>query len=774
MLSETVELTHELGQNFIDYAMAVNTDRSIPDARTGLKPVHKRILYSAFVDGNLSSKKYTKCANNVGSMLASWHPHGDFSVYEALVRLAQPWVMRYPLIDFHGNMGSQSGAGPAAYRYTECRLAKISEDGMLEGIKKDCVEFGPNFDDTKQEPKTLPSIFPNLLCNPNSGIGVAMACSWAPHNLREVANAIFQYLENGEPALPGPDFPTGARIINKDDIPKIMASGRGSVKIQSKYEINGNSIIFTEIPYGVTITTIMDELKDLIDKDEITGIIDVRNETNKNGPRIVIECDKGINLGEIVNSLFHATSLQSSFSYNQVALVNGEPKLLNLKQCIEIYVNHNLECIVRESQFDLNKAKERLEIVDGLLIALEDIDNVIQLIKTSDSPKIALMEKYKLSEVQVKAILDMKLAKLAKVEKIELEQEKKELVSKVEDLSNIIASSDRQIEILKSRLTAIVKKYGDDRRTTLDQIEVKKVTKEKPVIEPKDCVVIITKSNMIKRVDKKNFKPQKRNTAGVKTNGDIVAYSVSTNTEDALLIFSTRGKMYRLVIDAIPEGTNTSTGVALFSLVKFEDNDYPITYTTLNKDAGNYIFFATKHGIVKKVPFSEYEKTKKSGILAINLKDGDELADVALLSAEDIGLVTQNGMFIRFKTNGMPISSRIAQGVKGLALNDGDSLLKALPISPAASYLTIVSKNGQGKKVSLSEFTIQGRGGKGVICSKLPVAGAALLSEEDNLLVSGDKTSIVVSGSEIPVLGRTAQGVAMIKNNMEVVSISKI
>ena len=775
MSLDTVELTHELGQNFIDYAMAVNTDRSIPDARTGLKPVHKRILYSAYVDGNLSSKKYTKCANNVGSMLASWHPHGDASVYDALVRLAQPWVMRYPLIDFHGNMGSQGGSGPAAYRYTECRLAKISEDGMLTGIKKRCVEFGPNFDDTKEEPKTLPSIFPNLLCNPNSGIGVAMACSWAPHNLKEVANAIFQYLENEEPYLPGPDFPTGATIINKDDIPKIMSTGRGSVKIRSKYTIEKNNIIFTEIPYGVTIMGIMDELKELVDSDKLAGISEIRNETNKSGPRIVVECAKGADIATIINILFQSSSLQSSFSYNQIALVDGEPKLLNLKQCIEIYIKHNLDCIVRESKFDLAKAKDRLEIVEGLLIALEDIDNVIHIIKTSDNPKTALMEKYNLSDIQVKSILDMKLAKLAKVEKIQLEQEKKELVGRIDELTNIITTESLQIEILRARLTDLVKKYGDERRTELAQIAIQKKEREKVVPEPKNCVVVITKTGLIKRVDKKNFKVQKRNTTGVKTQGDILSGTYSTNTQDTLMVFSSKGKLYRLLVDTIPEGTNLSAGVPLSNLIKFEDNEVPLVYTTLNRDTTKkFIFFATKNGIVKKVPLEEYDKVKRTGVITITLKDGDSLADTTFIDNDEMLLVTKQGMVIHFKTDSMPISSRIAQGVKGISLNDNDYVIAALPISASANFLALVTINNNGKKIPIEEFVVQNRGGKGLSCSREDLAGAVLANDDTNILVTGNSSSIVISMKDMPVFSRTAIGDKIVKGQDTINVISKV
>jgi len=468
------DLIKELSTNFIEYAAACNSDRAIPNATDGLKPVAKRILYGAFTGGRTSNKPHVKCAKIVGDVMGSYHPHGDSSIYGALVRLAQDWIMRYPLIDFHGNVGNQAGDGPAAPRYTEARLAKLTEDGMLQGLKKNNVDFIPNYDETTEEPIELPSIFPNLLCNPNSGIGVAMACSWAPHNLGEVAAAINQYLIGEEPTLPGPDFPTGGIIINSKEIPAIMKTGHGSVKIRSKYEIDKQKIIFTEIPYGTTIEGLMTEIGEISDKKEIEGIDNIRDESNKKGVRIVIECDKGINPASIVNKLFAKTNLQSSFSYNQIALVDKVPTELNLKDCIKIYVDHNINCIVRETKFDLDKAIDRLEIVNGLLRALNVIDDIIHLIKISDSATVAkekLIKRYNFTENQAKAILAMRLSSLAKLEKVELEQEAKELENKIKDLKDILANDNRQKDILKSRLADLVKKYGDARRTELTHIE---------------------------------------------------------------------------------------------------------------------------------------------------------------------------------------------------------------------------------------------------------------------------------------------------------------
>lgn len=421
------DLVNELGTNFIEYAVAVNTDRSIPSAETGLKPVAKRILYGAYEQGFSSKKPHVKCANIVGKTMADWHPHGDTSIYGALVRLSQEWVMRYPLIDFHGSKGNRDGDGPAAYRYTEARLSSLVEDGMLVGMKKNVVDTIPNYAETKEEPITLPSYFPNLLCNPNAGIGVAMACNWAPHNLREVAQAIFDYMDNKEPMLPGPDFPTGGLIINKDSIPNIMKTGHGSVKLRGKYNIEGNNIIFYEIPYGVGTEALMEQIGKMCDSGDIVGIKHIRNEsTRKKGFRLVLECDKDANLNKTIFQLFKNTDLQTSFSYNMVGLIGKTPTELNLKDCCEIYVAHNSDCICKEIKYDLNKTKNKLEIDEGLLKALEDIDNIIALIKASKSAAVARQElcaKYNFTPPQAQAITDMKLGKLANLEKIELNEE---------------------------------------------------------------------------------------------------------------------------------------------------------------------------------------------------------------------------------------------------------------------------------------------------------------------------------------------------------------
>ena len=770
------DLIKELSTNFIEYAASVNSDRAIPNATDGLKPVAKRILYGAFTGGRTSNKPHVKCAKIVGDVMGSYHPHGDSSIYGALVRLAQDWIMRYPLIDFHGNVGNQAGDGPAAPRYTEARLSKLAEDGILQGLKKNNVDFIPNYDETTEEPVELPSIFPNLLCNPNSGIGVAIACSWAPHNLKEVAAAINQYLIGEEPTLPGPDFPTGGVIINSKDIPTIMRTGHGSVKIRSKYEIDKQKIIFTEIPYGTSVEGLMTEIGEVSDAKEIEGINNIRDESNKKGVRIVIECDKGINPASIVNKLFAKTNLQSSFSYNQVALVDKVPTELNLKDCIKIYVDHNIDCITREVKFDLNKAIDRLEIVNGLLRALEDIDNIIALIKGSESAAAAkenLIKKYQFTENQAKAILAMKLSSLAKLEKVELEQEAKELENKIKDLKDILANEDRQKDILKSRLADLVKKYGDVRRTELTNIEIKSEDKIIEEVTPEDCVVILSQIGDIKRVPKNSFKVQRKNGKGVKTKNDVIMSTISTNTIDNLLLFTKKGKMFKILVDEVPVGTNASKGVHVGTLINMDQDDEVIAITSLARsNTAKYVVFFTKQGLMKKTLLDEYTKVKRStGIAAIKINNGDSIANVEFINEEDILVITKNGMSIHFESKNVNPIGRVAAGVKTIKLDENDEVVVGLPIHSDNDTIAIFSTKGYGKKTSIKEFTVQGRGGKGLVIYKPSaiygqIAGATVVSNSDTILLTGQPSSICIAATDLPLLTRTSFGNIMVKSNI--------
>ena len=765
------DIQYELGRNFIEYAVAVNTDRSIPDAKSGLKPVARRILWGSYVGGRTSNKAHVKCARIVGDVMGSLHPHGDSSIYGALVRLAQPWAMRYPLIDFHGSCGNQNGDGAAAMRYTEARLAKITEDGMLAGIKKKNVDFTPTYDDADEEPITLPAVFPNLLCNPNTGIGVAIACNWLPHNLKEVANAIYDYIDGKEPMLPGPDFPTGGIVINKNDIPNIMRTGHGSIKLRGKYNIEKNKIIFYEIPYGVTIEDLLANIAEVCNNKEIEGISEIRDESNKKGIRVVIECQKGIEPSSLINKLFAKTKLQISISYNQIALVDKTPVELNLKDCCKIYVDHNIDCLKKELNFDLHKAEDRLHIIEGLLIALEDIDNVIALIKkSSDSTKAkeALITKYSLSEIQAKSILAMRLSSLAHMEKVELENEKKELVDKIADIKDVLTNHARQLSMIKDNLSAIVNKYGDNRRTELAQISVKPEEKEIAEVIPENVVVTLTQNGLIKKVPTSSFKVQRRGGKGVKSVDESIMEMISTNTVDTLMFFTNKGKMYRTIVDNIPTGTNASKGIAINTIINLENDERVIAMSSLyRKTNAKYVVFVTKQGLFKKTYIEEYMKTNRNnGIAAIKLKEEDSVVGVTFLDEEDVILITKGGYAIHFETKSINPIGRLTSGVKGIKLSENDEVENILPVHKTTDSIAIIGKDGLGKKMELSDFPLQGRGGKGIIIYKgADIVGSEMIADEDNLLLVGDKT-LCISTKDIPMLGKTAVGNILIKGNV--------
>ncbi len=771
-MDNTNELIKELSTNFIEYAAACNSDRALPDSKSGLKPVARRILFGMLEGGRVSSKPHVKCARIVGDVMGSLHPHGDSSIYGALVRLSQPWIMRYPLIDFHGNQGSINGDGPAAYRYTEARLSKITEDGILKGLKKKNVDFIPNYDETIEEPVTLPAIFPNLLCNPNTGIGVAMACNFAPHNLKEVAQAIHDYVKGEEPMLPGPDFPTGGIVINKDDVPAIMRSGHGSVKIRGKYKVEKQNLVFYEIPYGTSTEALIAEIGKVAEE-ELSEITNIRNESNKKGLRIVIECKKDVNPDVIANKLFAKTNLQTSFSYNQVALINKTPTEVNLKDCIKIYIEHNIECLIKECNFDLEKAEARLEIVEGLLKALQDIDTIIAFIKKSASSAAAkdgLISEFGFTEPQAKSIVAMRLGSLAKLEGVELNDEKAKLNETIDDLNKILGSETEQLNVILGRLDDLVKKYGDARRTELAQIEVPKEEKEIAEVIPEDVVVMLSQTGDIKRIPKASFRTQRKGGKGVKTADDVVMATIRTNTVDALLLFTNKGKMYRMIVDNIPVGTNVSKGANVSTLINLENDEKVIAITNLARENENkYVVFITKQGLFKKTLLEEYTKTKRStGIAAINLKDGDSIANIELMNDEDMIIITKKGCSIHFETKEIAAIGRVTAGVKAIKLAEDDEVLVGLPIRDKKETIAVFSSFGNAKKTNIEEFPLQARAGRGVIIYKATpstgeVIGATMVNDEDNILLVG-KTSICVAATDIPLLGRTATGNLMIKN----------
>ena len=590
-------------------------------------------------------------------------------------------------------------------------------------------------------------------------------------------------MNGDEVCLPGPDFPTGGVIINSKDIPAIMKTGHGSVKVRGKYKIEKNQIVFYEIPYGTKTEDLLAEIGKACDEKEIEGITDIRNESNKKGLRIVIECSKNASTEAIVRKLFAKTNLQTSVSYNQVALVEKTPTELNLLDCIEIYVKHNLECIVRESRFDLKKALARLEIVEGLLKALEDIDNVIAMIKTSENAADAqtkLMAAYNLNERQAKAILDMKLSRLAKLEKVELENEKAELVKKIEELDALINNESLQKEELKERLREIVRKFGDDRKTELTHIDIKPEEKEIAEVVPEDCVVILSQSGDIKRVASKSFKVQRKNGKGVKTEDDAILNTISTNTIDTLMAFTNKGKMFRLLVDNVPVGTNASKGVKIGTLINMEPDEKVIAITSLHrKTDAEFVLFITKQGLLKKTAIEEYMKVKRStGIAAIKLKEGDSIANVTFVKDEDIILITKKGMSIHFTTKDISPIGRVTAGVKAIKLNEGDEVLGGFPVHKKTDCIATFSEKGLGKKTPITDFTVQGRGGKGLMIYKPSAStgelvGAAMISDEDNILLVGRPNSICISAMDVPNLGRTSMGNIMIKNS-EIVSVIKL
>lgn len=764
--------------NILDYSAAVNQSRAIPDARTGLKPIHRKIVYEMYADKIGSSGKFKKCAYMVGQIIARFSEHGDAATYDALTRLAQPWIQRYPLLTFHGNVGSQFGDSQAAMRYTEAKLSPIAEDGLLATLKKDTVDWIPNFTNEEEEPVTLPALFPGLFCLPNQGIGFAVASNFMTYNLAETADMIINYIQNGELKTIYYDLASGGTFINPEIMSQIYSTGKGSIVIDANYEIQKNKIIFTELPFNVMLDDLLEDINKLCEKEELVGIHRVYNDSGNNQLRLVVEVDRDAKPEQVVNQLYRKTALRSSYGINQVALINNKPKLLTMRDMVDIYIDHNLNCILKEYQFDFKKNAARLEILEGLVKALEDIDNIIQLIKTSQNPSIAkkkLIEKYAFTENQAKAILDLKLSRLANLEKVEINNELAECTQKHTSLLELINSEDKRKEELVNRLNSLAKKYGDSRRTKVEKKETKIPKEEKEIeyVEPEKCVVVIDQAGGIKRIPTTSFRAQKRNTKGVKTQGDIVQSVVRTNTIDNLLLFSNKGKMYKLLVDKIPSGTNSTKGVSINSLIEMETGEHITAIYSINQDyKAKYVFYATKQGSIKRVPLEEYTKMKKNCI-ALKLKENDEVVTAVLLNDEDVLVLTERGYCLHIQSSETPISSRTSGGVKGVNLGEDDKICTILPIRDKTDMLAIFNKNGTGKRIKLDEFPLQKRGGKGVICSKELVAAACMVSAEDNLLVLGNSNSIVVSANEIPSSGRTTIGVNIIKNN-QIMEVCKI
>lgn len=781
-----VDILDEAKDNFLTYAEEVLTDRAIPAAEDGLLSAQRKILWTMEDYLKMDNKSKTKkCNAIIGSTLATSYFHGDIACYGVLRKMAQEFLMRYPLVTGQGQLGTQENNDMfSSSRYTEAKPSKFT-DLMMNDFNKNVVPTKETYNGEFQEPIILPSLFPNAICNGRQAIGISMAHNSAPHNLTEVCNAAIALIEKGELTIdevlsyiPGPDFPLGGTVLNIKDVRTAFASGKSniSLKIQGDYEIDGQDIVFTSIPYR----TYRNKIKEQIEKniDVLSELVDdFDDESNIGQNKLVFHVKDGVSVSKALNKLFLLTDLQSTLSYNMNYIVNGTPKLCSMVDLLHAYVDHQEEVLVNATTFDKEKAEARAHILEGLIAAVDKIDEVIALIKQSAGradARIKLMDFLSVDEVQANAILDMKLGKLTRIDKEELVNELKEKKEFIAKCIEILTDKEVRNKVLISKITQLRDTYGDARRTKLLNTDIPKQEKEVVVVEPKDCVVVVTKKNTIKRIDAKNFKAQKRNTTGVKT-GDIVLFSQKTNTQDTLMVFSSKGKMYRVLVDNIPEGTNASNGTPISTLIEFENGEKPMAFTTMTRDTDKkFIFFATKNGTIKKVPLDEYDKMKRTGIIAISFKDGDELADVTFINQEQMLLVTKNGMAIRFGTAEMPISSRTAQGVKGMKLNDGDSVIAALPIVDPTDYLAIVSKNGLGKKMQIDELTLQNRGGKGLLCYKEEIAGAEIIKESDNLLINGDKSSIVISGKDIPTLGRVSMGNIMLKNNEQVISITQV
>jgi DNA gyrase subunit A len=782
-----INICNELHQNFIDFSYEANSQRAFPSALDGLKPGQRACLWEFFTKGYNSNKPHVKSAKVAGGVIASWWPHGDTAIYETFARMSQPWINNIPEVSWHGNNGSQI-AGPecASSRYTEARLSKAVEEGFFLNIKKNVVDMIPNFTEDDEWPSVFPAIFPRLYVNGSQGIGMTIANTWVPGNLNEFEEKVKEYLLKGDITYDNiyPDFPTGGIIINKDELINIYKTGKGRVVLRGKTSIENNSILIHELPYQVYVESFIDSIKELVNKEEIDGIKDIYNKSDKKRLLIEIECDKSPLV--VLNKLFLMTDLQKVFSPNQYAIVSKVPQLMTLKDYVQVYVDHNIKCINREYNHDLEKAKSRLEIVEGLLKAIINIDEIIALIKQSASSSDAcknLIKSYSFTESQAKAIVDMKLGRLAHLEGVELTKEQSELKEIIKKCVTFLEDKNLQNNEFLSRLKTFVEKYGWARRTeVINNMPNAKSKEEKEIefVEPEKCVVVMTEGGLIKRVPATSFKTQRRNGKGVKTQDDITSAVIRTNTIDSLMIFTDKGKMYRLLVNDIPVGTNTTKGQSIKSLVAMDADETPqVIYSIYRDTEAKYVLFTTKQGMIKKTALEEYIKTKKkTGIAAISLKDGDELASVTLIKDEPLVLITTNGMGIKFNSSEVSATSRATSGVKGVGLNDGDSVLTVLPIRNPEDKLALFVESGVAKKIALTDLVTQRRGGKGVIVYKPTattgvVKGAVLVSDEDNLLVCGNTNSICVSASEIPTLSRTSVGNQILKGS-KVVSVSKV
>ena len=789
----------EMKTAYIDYAMSVIVSRALPDVRDGLKPVHRRILYSMHEDGITSDKPYRKCANTVGSVLGRYHPHGDSSVYDAMVRLAQDFSMRYTLIDGHGNFGSIDGDGAAAMRYTESRMSKIAEQ-MLVDIEKNTVDFMPNYDDRLQEPTVLPSKIPSLLINGSSGIAVGMATNIPPHNLTEVIDGAIKVIDDDNVTneelmdiIKGPDFPTGAMILGREGIKEAYTTGRGKITVRAETEIeemsgNRQRIIVSSLPYQVNKANLIIKIDELIKDKKIEGISEVRDESDrKEKVRIVIELKRDARPQVILNQLFKHTQMQDTFGVIMLALVNGEPKILTLKQCLEEYIKHRREVILRRTKFELDKAEARAHILEGLIIAIDNIDEVIKIIRESyDDAKERLMERFKLTDIQAQAILDMQLKRLSGLQREKLEEEYAELMKLIAYYKEILASESLVFDIIKTELLEIRDKFGDERLTKIAAAEGE--FEDEDLIKEEQTVIALTRLGYIKRMPVDTYKSQKRGGKGITgiatREDDFVKEIFTASTHDAISFFSNKGKMYRLRGFEIPEAGRTAKGTAIVNLLNLEGGEKISAIIPIQNFAeGKYLLMATRNGLIKKTPLAEYDSNRRTGLLGITLKEDDELIDVRMTDGEDnVVLVTRKGMSITFDEKDVRPVGRTAQGVIGMRLDEGDYIIGMEPIiSGSKATLLAITENGFGKRTELDEYRVQNRGGRGVITYKITpktgeIVGIKIVTGvEDIMLITDTGTIIRLNTGEISVLGRSTQGVTLMRtNDGKVVSIEKI